>query len=52
MQKIAPELKDQEFRALLAAFVTSTADPTPLEVKEGSVDMILITEAGGSGRPS
>jgi hypothetical protein len=50
MQKIVPELKDQEFRALLAAFVVSAVDPTPLDVKEGKIDAILVAE--GSPRPS
>lgn len=50
MQHVTSDLKDQEFRALLAAFVASAVDATPLDVLDGNVEMLTLVE--GSERPS
>jgi hypothetical protein len=41
MQKIPAEIREEEFRALLAAFVVSTADATPLDVQSGELEALL-----------
>lgn len=40
MQNVPAAMREQEFRALLAAFVMSTAVATPLTVHEGSIDVV------------
>jgi hypothetical protein len=52
MQHIPPALRDREFRALLAAFVASTADMTPLAVTEGSIEVLIEGAPAPQGRPS